>query len=480
MDAVQRTCNGQRIAKMLRAAQKQGTNGNRNKTNNGKTWEELIYKLDYNKFPALGQEKQKSTGKFIKICFENPLLNIHDAHPVQIGQILKQYFPGHTEQRKSKNCITLKTRDKKQFEIVKSLRDDVVVGLNGQEKKIVFEEIVARNQCKGVVFEPSWKQMSEAEIKAELISEGHEVKEVKQMKKRLSDNTEVKTNCCIITFDTEELPERVKMCGVSYRIRDYFPSPLVCGKCQKIGHIRTKCRSEVEICRKCGNTQEDEHMCPPPNCPNCPNDDNKHAPNSPNCPKYEFEKMVIQHKVKNKISYGKAREECTQLLMNENSKWIENTDTIQVQEQPKVAPNVVNTDDIGERIAARTRDLEAARQQRMELEKLEQELEQELKRVTDLLDKTEGLKRKISIKHQQLADETAKKPRTSTIEVSLVAPKGANQLNDKQFRTIFNLLSQNDKDAVTKILDEHKLKDEVIKWFDNNGTLTPVSLKIPN
>lgn len=480
MNTVQRSYDGQRIAKMLKAAKRYETNGNRNKTNNGKVWEELIYKLDYNNFPALGQEKHKSTGKYVKIRFENPNLNINDAHPVQVGQVLKQYFLGHTEQRKSKNCITLKTKDRKQCEALKKLKEDILVSINGQQKKVVFEEIVSRNQCKGVVFEASWKQMTEDEIKNELIAEGYPIKDVRQMKKRMSDKTEVKTNCCVLTFDTDELPDRVTMCGVSYKIREYFPNPLICGKCQKIGHIRAKCGAEVEVCRKCGNTQEDEHMCPPPKCPNCPSDDNNHAPNGPDCPKYEFEKMVIQHKVKNKLSYAKARNECTELLMNENNKWTENTSTRVLQEQPETTPNTqLNNESLKAQLASDTQVLEEARQYRMQLEKVNREYQEELKRITELKTSNESFKRKIQEeselqRNNESFSDLNKKPRMNPCETS-VAPIGAKPLADNEFHEFYNTkLSQVDKQTVMSFINEHKLKNQVIKWYLSDGILTPV------
>ena len=121
--------------------------------------------------------------------------------------------------------------------------------------------------------------MSELEIKDELIKEGYDVREVKHMKKKDANGMEIKTGGCIITFDNDELPDRIKLCGMSYRIRQYFPNPLVCGKCLKLGHIKAKCQSSFDICRKCGDTQEGMHNCSSPVCPNCPVDENNHEPN---------------------------------------------------------------------------------------------------------------------------------------------------------------------------------------------------------
>lgn len=118
------------------------------------------------------------------------------------------------------------------------------VELNVGETKetVAFEELATRNQTKGIVFEHNWSQLTEEEIKSELKAEGYGVRDVKQMKKRDPNGAEIKTGGCIITFDNDQLPDRIKLCGVSYRIRQYFLNPLICGKCLKVGHIKAKCQ----------------------------------------------------------------------------------------------------------------------------------------------------------------------------------------------------------------------------------------------
>lgn len=106
---VHRMEDGQHVQKMLRAAD--NMIGKQNKTNKRQTgcelWQEGLEQISSECFPALGQEKQQKNGKYLKISVENKEKNINDAHPIQLGQILKQYFDGHTEQRRSKNCLIL-------------------------------------------------------------------------------------------------------------------------------------------------------------------------------------------------------------------------------------------------------------------------------------------------------------------------------------------------------------------------------------
>lgn len=146
-------------------------------------WEFFGINLTEKNFPSLGLEKhQRQTGKYVQIKLENA--NIHEAHPVQMGMLLKQYFSGHSEQRKIKNALLIKTRDMKQFETVGNLKNDIYVTVNGNREKVIIDEIVARNQSRGIVFDKSWNQLTAAEIQTELQNQGYKVKEVRQMTRK--------------------------------------------------------------------------------------------------------------------------------------------------------------------------------------------------------------------------------------------------------------------------------------------------------
>lgn len=86
---------------------------------------------------------------------------------------------GNNEMRKSKNCIILKTRDKKQFNNVMNLRQDVTVNFKNEMVKVVFEKIKSRNESKGIVFEESWKLMNENDIMTEINEEQKKIEEKK-------------------------------------------------------------------------------------------------------------------------------------------------------------------------------------------------------------------------------------------------------------------------------------------------------------
>lgn len=212
---IHRTADGERIQKMLKVAVS-SEKSRKIQSKGGDLWKNCIDEISSQCFPALGQEKCLNSGKFLKISLENDAKSIHDAHPIKLGQILKQYFNGHTDQQKSKNCITLRTKDKKQFQTVMSLKQKVEIDVSGTNESIKFENLTARNQVKGIVFEKSWNQLTEEEIKSDLISGGYEVSYVIQMTKKGMNDTVIKTGGCIITFERDELPERIKLSCTVY------------------------------------------------------------------------------------------------------------------------------------------------------------------------------------------------------------------------------------------------------------------------
>lgn len=200
-----------------------------------------------------------------------------------------------------------------------NLGKPVNVTIGTSVEKVVFEELTSRNETKGIVFESSWNQLTEEEIKTELIAEGYDIKHVRQMTKKDQKGEVIKTGAVVITLDAEKLPERIKLCGVSYRIRQYYPNPLICGRCLKIGHVKAKCQSEHETCRECGEGKQAMHECViSPVCPNCQPGDNNHKPNDKNCGAINFEKCVINYRINNKSSIFEAQQAVKEILEKKN------------------------------------------------------------------------------------------------------------------------------------------------------------------
>lgn len=187
---------------------------------------------------------EKNSGKYLKIKLDDVRFTINDAHPVKLGTILKRFFPGLQELHRVADGLVVKTKDMQQFDEVMSLQGYIMVPVHGTEMKVIFEEILSKNICKGIVYENSWKQMTETEILEELRLEGQNIKDVKNITIKDFEGTRKETNGFVVTFNEIELPEEVKMCGMTYRIRPFYPSPLICRKCLKVGHKQLQCRQK--------------------------------------------------------------------------------------------------------------------------------------------------------------------------------------------------------------------------------------------
>lgn len=341
-------------------------------------------------FPALNGPKNNdvvpSSGMFTKLRFEKEPDEISDLHPVVLGKLLQQYFPGSSDVRKTKKAVFLKTRDAKQFFTAQAVFEKgVTVTLKNTESRIILEEIRDRNVSCGVLSDPSFKEMTDVEMLEELKASGNKVREAKQFMKKKGENVSP-TGAFLITFFAEKIPERVLLCGISYRIRQYYPNVLICSKCACIGHVRAKCKSEVEICRSCGAERGEGHECGSRSCVHCP-DGADHGPSDPNCPVLEYEKMVIQYKVDYRVTYRVARETISNLL-NDNSQHdtpIATSSYASQVSQPVSYLSLSNVDEEclelqrirGER-EKKEKELAAIRRERQRIEALNREIEQEL------------------------------------------------------------------------------------------------------
>ena len=64
---------------------------------------------------------------------------------------------------------------------------------------------------------------------------------------------EVKTNTLILTFNSPKIPDSLKICYMNIPVTQYVPNPLRCYKCQRFGHVTSKCKHN-ETCAKCSET----------------------------------------------------------------------------------------------------------------------------------------------------------------------------------------------------------------------------------
>lgn len=361
-----------------------------------KSWELAVNKHNEKHFPSLQKSiksdcfSKKCTGKYLKMFLEDDN-NINDANPIQVGQIIKQYFPDHLEQAKMRGAIMIRTKDNRQFDSVMNLKTPVTVTMNGVTKTVKFEEMTAKNISKGIIFEKSWSHLTTEEILTELKKEGQAVREIKQIVKKVKEGEElkeIKTNGYILTFDAEEIPERVRLCGMSYRIRPYYPNPLICIQCLKPGHTKVNCKQQHTTCRNCGGVLNVGHTCGSPICPNCPPGLNNHPPNGKGCGKMEFEREVIQRKINHRIPHPQAEREVRSMYEQSerqpNTQWTESVKMSTTSVQPNLSsPSLSSVSQLEAEIERQTEELKKVNALQKKLDELNVELTIKWKQVQE-------------------------------------------------------------------------------------------------
>ena len=74
------------------------------------------------------------------------------------------------------------------------------------------------------------------------------------------NNTEIKTNTLILNFNTPKIPDSLKICCLNIPVSQYVPNPIRCYKCQRFGHVTSKCKHN-EVCARCSATGHKDDTC---------------------------------------------------------------------------------------------------------------------------------------------------------------------------------------------------------------------------
>ncbi len=159
------------------------------------------------------------------------------------------------------------------------------------------------NFSKGIIRDRdrSLSDLSVEEIVSELRDQG--VLEAKRFTFR-KDGKVLPSNTYLLTFDTPNLPERLKVGCFAMKIDKFVPRPIRCFKCQKFGHGQNTCRNHV-VCFRCGERDHEGFTCDATvKCSNC---GEQHMASSTDCPVYKFEATVQRVKTEQNIGYIDAR-----------------------------------------------------------------------------------------------------------------------------------------------------------------------------
>lgn len=158
------------------------------------------------------------------------------------------------------------------------------------------------NFSKGTIYAPYLNRVPEAEIVTELKSQG-----VVEVYKYLRKNTEEKLAPCgviLLTFDRYHTPEKLEISWHKVKVRPYFPNPMRCKSCQKLGHTKKWCKNSP-LCENCALPPHQPDICTRTYCINCTEE---HPSTSKECKVFKQQKEILKIKTKDKCSLKTAKE----------------------------------------------------------------------------------------------------------------------------------------------------------------------------
>jgi hypothetical protein len=120
----------------------------------------------------------------------------------------------------------------------------------------------------------------------------------------MRDNPHIPSENVILTF-LDDIPNRVFVAAMSYRVQVSIPSPYKCKKCHRLGHTISRCTQSSANCKNCGKTQHPDQVCTT-FCINCGS--KSHGSDSYSCPAYTEMKQIIKMAFLEGITIKEARE----------------------------------------------------------------------------------------------------------------------------------------------------------------------------
>lgn len=249
-----------------------------------------------NSFPSLGGHQPPTNGKFLVIASASESKNLEKVSAFLIEKTVSSYCGEVEKIKKTRDGkVIVHTKNEKQAKNLMKLTK------LGDNTPVAVTEHLSLNKCRVIVSCREVIDEEETVIEEELKSQG--VIGVRRLMKKVNGDLR-KTAALLLTINSPNEPESIKIAYMNVPTRPYYPRPRRCFKCLKFGHIAVSCTAE-QICFRCGEAYHDNNCEKTEKCVNCNTSD--HCSTSNKCPQWIDETNIIKVKVDRKISFEEAR-----------------------------------------------------------------------------------------------------------------------------------------------------------------------------
>ena len=243
----------------------------------------------------------RTTGKLLTLTYRRSDASAMPPNPAFLAKRLKEKFPAVTSimPHKHKTSLFIDVHDEDSYAALLRTTevDDIPVTIRETNNELITS--------KGTIDLSILPNMSESDIFEETKNQGVlEVRQIVHTSK--SNNKSFPTNLFVITFNTKEPPQKLKVDHLSLHVESRTPNPLRCFGCQWYGHTANQCLRDP-ICARCSQPGHDSKNCQePPLCFHCRSD---HPTYDRTCPMYRIEKLILEKRFREKITFKEARKE---------------------------------------------------------------------------------------------------------------------------------------------------------------------------
>ena len=235
-------------------------------------------------------KKNKSTKELVMVNMVSSAINLRKENPLEISKFIddkvgrvERVFPGRND---SINVIC------------EMAQANILTGCKMYKKSAIkIKKVEKEKFIKGIIHGVD-KSIDKVSL-GQLTSEGYNILNTFI----LHSKTEVQS--VVITFKGESLPNKVFLGYRAYTVKQFIPRPLRCFKCQRFGHVSTKCQHQPR-CYKCGEEHDGRECSKPQEEHKCCNCGSPHSAAYNKCPEYTKVEEIIRIKTTEKTSYAQA------------------------------------------------------------------------------------------------------------------------------------------------------------------------------